>query len=110
MCIRPFSSPCVLHLCSLPHLSCIFIVFHFHLTTPALCSPARPFPSSPCAPSVHNCLRSHSLRQHCEPACTRISHYTSIHLHCRCHVTRTAGHVHLPCPVELLKTPTHPYS
>src|SRR5882762_6346469 len=78
-----------LRLRSLPHLSCVFIVFSFFSSTPALCSPARPFPSSPCAPQRPELLRSHDLRQRHEPAYTRIPHYTSVPLRCRCHVTRT---------------------
>src|SRR5258705_9089681 len=97
-----------LRLRSLPHLSCIFICFPFISTALVLCAPARPFPSSLCAPQRPDCLRSHGLRQRCEPACARIAHYTSIPLRCRCHVTRTAGHEHLPHPVGLLRTPTHP--
>jgi len=50
---RAYSAVCfplALRLRSLPHLSCIFILFSFPSIAPALRSFVRYFPSSPCAP------------------------------------------------------------
>src|SRR5258705_9812615 len=78
---RPFGSPRALRLCSLPHLSCVFISFPFISTALVLRAPARPFPSSPCAPQRPDCLHSHGLRQRRAPMCTRthsIPHSVSV--------------------------------
>src|SRR5258705_9245007 len=59
-------------------------------------------------PSVQNHLRSHGLRQRREPACTRILHYTSIPLCCRCHVTHTNRSRALAASSLVAQDTTHP--